>query len=106
MMTRKNIVTCKKDIELTKNQYNNFLFQYFNHKRSDMGGFPTLQGILFIKGKEEAIDMIATIESEVLDFDHEAWKTHNGKPKPVMVWDIDENSWKNRVEYQAENLNK
>jgi len=94
----------QKDIDLTKNQYNNFQkLQYFNlAKRSDIGWFPTIQGIEFIKGKEEAIDMIATIESEVLDFDHEAWKTHNSKPKPVMIWDIDKDSWKQKVEYQAE----
>ena len=94
----------QNDLSLTKNQYNNFQkLQYFNLvKMTDIGWFPTLQGIQFIKGKEESVDMIATIESEVLDFNHEAWKTHNGSPKPVMIWDIDKDSWKQKVEYQAE----
>lgn len=94
----------QENLELTKSEYNNFQkLQYFNlAKRTDIGWFPTLQGIQFIKGKEESVDMIATIESEVLDFNHEAWKTHNGKPSPVMVWDIDKDSWKQRVEYQEE----
>ena len=94
----------QKDLDLNKNQYNNFQkLQYFYLvKRTDIGWFPTAQGMLFIKGKERSIDLVATIESKVLEYNHKAWDRSIVKPRLVAVWEIHKDSWKQRVEYQEE----
>lgn len=94
----------QKNLDLTKNQYNNFQkLQYFKVvQRTEEGWFPTQLGIDFIYGRGKIWNRIATIESNILPNEHQAWKTATKFPVPVGVQDIDQTCYKVRVEYQEE----
>jgi hypothetical protein len=94
----------QKDINLTKNQYNNFQkLQYFGLvNKTAHGWFPTDLGNNFILGKEKCQDISATMESIILPLTHEAWKTNSRYPKMISVSDIDIFSYKKREEYKLE----
>jgi len=95
----------QRDLNLTKNQYNNFQkLQYFDLViKTPEGWLPSAVGMSFILGSCKSWDKVATIESTILNREHEAWKTHKGSvPKPISVQEIDVESWKNRQDYQSE----
>ena len=94
----------QKDLDLTKNQYNNFQkLQYFDAvQRIEAGWFPTTRGIAFIKGKTGLPLRVATIESEVLPEDHEVWLDSKVQPTNVWINEIDDVEYKKRPEYQEE----
>ena len=94
----------QKNLELTKNQYNNFQkLQYFGLvRRTDSGWSPTQLGIEFIHGREKVWNRVMTIESEVLDHSHEAWVGSKKYPVLMGVSDFIYGAYKQKVEYQTE----
>lgn len=94
----------QKDLNLTKNQYNNFQkLQYFGVvQRTEKGWYPTVSGIEFIYGREKIPNRVATIESDVLPDGHPAWNTTEKFPVLMGVTEIDHTSYKQRLEYQEE----
>ncbi len=97
----------QKDLNLTKNQYNNFQkLQHFGVVyRSKKGWIPTILGRKFIYGVMKIPKRVATIDNEVIAWDHEAWSTHNdGKIdlETIHVRDYIPFEYKQREEYQKE----
>jgi len=94
----------QRDLDLTKNQYNNFQkLQYFGLvSRTPKGWFPTPVGIGFIRGDIRVWDKVATLSNVALDSTHQAWKTATQLPVLVSVYDIDRESWKKKEEYREE----
>jgi hypothetical protein len=93
------------DLNLTKNQYNNFqkLQYFFLVQQTPNGWFPTQDGIKFIYGEHRVLNPVITLESQVLDIYHPAWKTARRRiPKLVGVEEIDNKFYKKRSEYQLE----
>ena len=98
----------QKDLNLTKNQYNNFQkLQYWNLvKRTEQGWYPTALGIEFTLGQKKIYDKVATFGKEILWYGHDFWKKAKKKPQLVAIWDIDMSFYKKRPEYQEEKSNK
>lgn len=100
----KRAANLQKDLELTKNQYNNFQkLQYFYVvKRTEEGWYPSTRGRDFLAGLLSIPSHAATMNGEVLTPDHEAWETHSKDVQQVMVTDFLSSSYKTREEYQEE----
>lgn len=95
----------QKDLNLTINENNNFQkLQYFDlvFRIEGQGWFPTQKGIDFICGDTQVPDRVATINSEVLPDTHPAWETSSKRPMLIAVWEVDQESYKKREEYQKE----
>jgi hypothetical protein len=93
-----------KDLNLTNSQYGNFAhLQYFGlTKPTPEGWYPSNDGIAFIYGDAPTVMPVAVMKGQVLHYDHEAWATHEGKPREYFVRDINEDAYKKRPEYAAE----
>lgn len=96
----------QKDLNLTKNQYNNFQkLQYFNLVvRKEEGWYPTVIGTNFLRGDITIEAPVATFGKEILSKWHEAWQTAEKKPKLVHISQIKNYNWKGRKEYQEEKV--
>lgn len=94
----------QKDLELTKNQYNNFQkLRYFNLvEHTEKGWVPTYNGIGFIKGKCVVYNKVATFGNKILSNDHIAWSTEKKKAKLVHIQQIKGYIWKPKLEWQME----
>ena len=93
------VANLQKDLNLTKNQYNNFQkLQYFGLVERYKKGWEIRQkGIDFIEGKIAISDKAMTFGGEVVLPPHKAW---NGvKIAKKYVYEIDENSYKKIEEY-------
>lgn len=101
-------VNLQQDLDLTKNQYNNFQkLQYFGLvRRTTNGYYPTSKGISFTAGLTHCQNKVATLGKRILENDHPAWETTNVSPETVMIWDIDERFYKRREDYQKEKSNQ
>jgi len=97
-------VNLQKDLNLTKNQYNNFQkLQYFRLVHRDTGGWvPTSGGTRFIQGEIGCPDVVATMGKEVLSWWHKAWDTHGAVTKTVYVTDFLDTRYKGKEEYKEE----
>ncbi len=93
-----------KDLSLTNNQYVNFShLQYFGLiKPTPEGWYPSNDGIAFIYGDAPVVMPVVVMEGKVLSYDHEAWLTHDIKPKEHYVQNINAEAYKKRLEYQTE----
>ncbi|HOH62101.1 MAG TPA: hypothetical protein PK698_06495 [Bacilli bacterium] len=93
----------QKNLDLTKNQYNNFQkLQYFKLvQRTSAGWYPTELGVRFIYGEVPCWDRAITLGKRVLDQDHVAWK-YKKQARLIFVKSIDDYSWKQKEEYQDE----
>lgn len=90
---------------LTNSQYTNFChLPYFGLAQyiPGEGWVPTPKGIMFIEGHVAISMPVAVMGGEVLPNDHEAWQTATRQPKLYSVRQIDETSYKQKVEYQQE----
>lgn len=94
----------QKDLDLSKNQYNNFQkLQYFCLvKRTENGWTPEQKGIDFIYGKSPCFNIVMTFGKSVLSPDHEFWQERQSRPREVYSYEIDERLYKKREEYQNE----
>jgi len=92
------------DLNLTKNQYNNFQkLQYFGLvKRIPNGWLPTSIGIGFIEGDCRVYNRVITFDDKVLGPGDMVWSYYNVKPYLVYVSDIIGYNYKQRSEYQRE----
>lgn len=97
----------QKDLDLTKNQYNNFQkLQYFKLvQHTKEGWYPTNKAQLFIFGKESINNTAVTFGKNILDMTHQAWRIKKIRHKYIFIKDIDELSFKKREEYQEEKGN-
>ncbi len=93
-----------KDLGLTNSEYTNFChLKYWNFARKTSDGwFPTRYGKAFVEGKETAYNMVATLNKEVLPFNHEAWDTHTKKPEQVLIYSYFPNMYEPKEKYQEE----
>jgi hypothetical protein len=94
----------QKDLNLTKNQYNNFQkLQYFGLVANYGNGWtPTLLGLGFITGDKGIMNPVGTFGKEILSNYHEAWRTTDRKPKLTHISQVKGYTWKGRDEYQEE----
>jgi len=94
----------QQDLELTKNQYNNFQkLQYFKLvHRDEQGWTPTHKGTAFVKMECSCQDTVATMGKEILNGNHPAWETHAKAPRWIMADQFIEVQYKQREEYQQE----
>jgi len=93
-------------LRLTKNQYNNFQkLQHFDVvRRTENGWYPTTKGIKFIYGDCQVWNKVSSMGNETLSHNHECWDNIKTKPELIFVQDIDETSYKQRKEYQADKV--
>ena len=101
----KQIAKLQRDLELTKNQYNNFQkLQYFGlvKRIEGKGWLPTAKGTNFIYGAEPCMVTVGTFGKDILPLGHEAWETHNKVLETKYVQEVDEFCYKRRAEYKAE----
>ena len=98
------VCNLQKDLDLTKNQYNNFQkLQYFGLvEHTEKGWNPTEKGIGFIRGKSVVYNKVATYGKEILPNDHVAWKSEKRQPKMIHIGGIKNYVWKPKAEYQLE----
>ncbi len=90
----------QKDLNLTKNQYNNFQkLQYFGLVDHTFSGWLIKdKGCKFIEGQLAISDKAMTFGGEVVLPPHKAW---NGvKISKKYVYDIDRESWNKIEEYR------
>lgn len=92
----------QKDLQLTKNQYNNF--QKLQHLklviRTANGWYPSMMGIEFIHGERSVFCTAASMGNITVNYNHPFWE---GKLPPAKyVHEIDTFSYKQRPEYQEE----
>ena len=97
----------QKDLNLTKNTYNNFQkLQYFGLvKRIDgtgSGWFPTESGIDFIYGRKSCYDTVMTLGKKILSPFDPLWSEKKTIPQLIMVMEMDIFAYKKREDYQAE----
>lgn len=94
----------QKDLDLTKNQYNNFQkLQYFRLVHREAAGYvPTQRGVNFVKGKESVANLVATLGKNVIGYHHPAWDSHGAKPKDVSIYHYFPEMYKQKEEYQGE----
>lgn len=93
----------QNDLQLSKNQYNNFQkLQYFRvvTNRED-GWYPTGKGCQFVDGSIEIEKNVATFGKMILDSNHEAWGTTEAKPEPIHISNVKNYTWKKREDYIA-----
>ena len=92
----------QKDLDLTKNEYNNFQkLQYFGAVLKVSGGwFPTLYGIAFIFNNYRLPKKVKTLNGEVLPYSHEAWQGENYDI--VSLTDVLPNGTNQRPEFTAQ----
>ena len=94
----------QKDLNLTKNQYNNFQkLQYFwlVHRSSDWRMI-TKYWSDFITWEVRCWDTVATMWKKILPRDHEAWQTHTKVAKKVFIDQVCETTYKQAIEYKRE----
>ncbi len=93
-----------RELGINNSQYTNFChLQYFDlAKHIPEGWVPTKLGIEFIHGESSVLLPAAVMASKVLPDDHEAWKTHDKVRKVTFIFDIDEESYKKRIDYAQE----
>lgn len=101
---QKNSAVGRKDLVLSNVEYSTLPhLQFWGFIQiAPQGYYPTRQGVDFIYGRISVPETVAVLENEILPPEHEAWATHNGSRRKVMVWEIDETAFKQRPEYQAE----
>lgn len=101
---KKTDCNLQKNLDLTKNQYNNFQkLQYFGLvQHTKDGWYPTEQATRFIYGEVVIRNTDLTFGKSILDTRHEAWSIKKINYKFVYVYEIDELSYKKREEYQDE----
>jgi hypothetical protein len=102
----KTACNLQKNLDLTKNQYNNFqkLQYFFLVRHTKDGWYPTPDGIKFIYSEIPCLDMAMTLGRQILNTSHVAWK-YKRQPRLIFIKSIDECSWKKREEYQDEKRN-
>lgn len=103
-LEHKKKANLQKDLQLTKNQYNNFQkLQYFHLVKRTLGGWlPTELGTAFIDGHTSVKVPVATLGKEILSDNHEAWETHSQRRQIKTVRDYMDIGYKQREDYQAE----
>ena len=96
----------QKDLELTKNQYNNF--QKLKHfgvvLRVPGGWIATKRGIDFIHGKAGVFDKMASFGNETVSTTHFAWKTLGTRPRLVKVLEVEPEAYKKCEDYLEDQL--
>lgn len=101
-----NIANAQKFPVLTFNQRGNFQkLQYWEIVyRNELGYFLTEKGEQFYYGEISIPKKVATMENEVLSYNHQAWDGEK-RVENVYIWQIlqtSEAGWKQRPEYQRE----
>jgi len=104
----KRPLNLQKDLELTKNQYNNFQKLKYFDLVSDIPGtagwVPTSRGIDFIYGKIAIRNIAVSFGNKILAYNHQAWKSV--RFGIVYVQDVDRKCYKQKIEYQQEHDNQ
>lgn len=92
----------QKDLDLTKNEYNNFQkLQYFGAViKLKNGWIPTGLGVGFLNGNISLPKKVKTLNGEVLPFSHEAWVGE--KYVTVCISDVLPNGTNQRPEFTAQ----
>lgn len=94
----------QKDLNLTKNQYNNFQkLQYFDLVLNTYDGWiPSSLAFRFLRGDSAVMNPVATFGKEVLNPYHRAWLTAEKRPVPTHISAIKNYEWKGREVYKEE----
>jgi len=95
---------------LTYNQSSNFQKLKFwglvTSPEKGSGYFVTPKGLDFLRGRIPVLDLVASLENEVLPYTHQCWQTHKTKPQARMVHeflDMDKYTYyKNYEEFREE----
>lgn len=92
------------DLGISNSQYTGFChLTYFDLVRHiPEGWIPTMKGIAFIHGEIGVIEPVMVMASQVLPYEHEAWKEWTGERHEVFVFDINNTAYKRRPEFAAE----
>jgi len=92
------------ELGLTTSQYTNFShLQYFGLVLNTPEGWvPEELGIDFIYGRAFVLNPAGVMGGKVLSPGHEAWATHRGGRAETWIQELDEGSYKQRVDYQRE----
>lgn len=94
-------INLQKDLNLTKNQYNNFqklaYFGLVGHTTN--GWYPTEHGIEFVYGRQQAWSKVATFKGQTVGFNHPIWLHSRVRPRAMLIREVDEISYKQPLDY-------
>ncbi len=99
--TEKKRYNLQEDLDLTKNQYNNFQkLQYFDlASRNELGWIPTNRGIEFVKGKKRIYDPVLTFDGIAVGARNFLWSKVSKKPKLKYAKDVKVRHYKRKEDY-------